>query len=332
VLGKQDTGLAGIGLDRAGDTTATPDVVESPDCIRLATGDVAVFARSLDPLMNGGLAPVGTFRFSLIPGTAASPGDVRILNGSTIVDAVTWTSSRTSRSLSLDPDFTNDTANDETANYCDGTVAYNTNGNATVIDYGSPGAVNAQCPLLPGPGQCLDRGTPRAIFKPTPGQLAITELLPDAAGTGNDGTQEWFEIKNIGAAAFDLNDLNLQGSTATVNKVRSADCKSVAPGAYALFAHGTDPVTNGGLPAVDATFTFSLYQSNGAINILDGTTVIDAITWTTGIQDGASRQLQPALTTPTANDNPTNFCNAQPTQTYGTAGNHGTPKAVNACL
>src|SRR5262249_36644327 len=159
----------------------------------------------------------------------------------------------------------------------------------------------------------LDKGTPRAIVKPAAGQLVITEFLADAAGTGNDGTQEWFEIKNTGAAAFDLNGLKLQGSTTTVNTVSSADCKSVAPGAYALCAHGTDPATNGGLPAVDATFTFSLVQQgNGAISISDGTTVIDAVSWSSGIQDGASRQLDPGLTTSAANDDPANFCNALP--------------------
>jgi hypothetical protein len=86
------------------------------------------------------------------------------------------------------------------------------------------------------------------------------------------------------------------------------------------------------LPAVDATFSFALAQSNGRLSVLDGTTVLDAITWTSGIQDGASRQLQPALTTTTANDSPSNFCNALPTQVYGSAANLGTPKAANACM
>lgn len=325
----RDLDLNGVGLDRAGDTSK-PDLIESADCIRVAAGTHVVFANNLDPAMNGGLLAAGRFRFSLVGGSAMSPGDVRIMSGDTIVDAVTWTSSRNARSLSLDPDFATDpTANDDPSNFCDGSTVYHTVD--MTMDFGTPGAENPQCPLLPQPGQCLDNGTPRAIEKPAPGQLVITEFLANPAGTGTDAAQEWFELANTGAAPFDLNGLGLKGNATTVNVITAADCKRVAPGGYALLAHGTDPATNGMLPAVDATFSFALAQSNGSITVLDGEAVVDAITWTTGIQDGASRQLQPALTNAAANDDPANFCNALPTQEYGSAANLGTPKAVNAC-
>jgi hypothetical protein len=69
------------------------------------------------------------------------------------------------------------------------------------------------------------------------------------------------------------------------------------------------------------------------LSVLDGATVLDAITWTTGIVDGAAKQLQPAMTTTTANDTPANFCNAKAPQAYGSVPmNFGTPKAVNVCL
>lgn len=325
----KDLDLNGVGLDRAGDT-ANPDLIEVPVCLRVTAGMHVVFARSTDPGLNGGLAPFGTFRFSLLSGSAASPGDVRIMNGATVVDAVAWTGSRAARSLSLDPDLTNVTANDEAANFCDGATVYNTTGTGT--DLGTPGAPNAQCPLLPSAGQCLVNGVPRAIVKPAAGKLVITELLANPVGTGTDAAQEWFEVANTGTTAFDLNGLGLRGNSTTVNVISAADCKSVLPGGFGLLAHGTDPATNGLLPAVDATFSFALAQSNGSITVLDGTTVLDAITWTSGIQDGASRQLQPALTSTTANDTPGNFCNALPTQVYGSAANLGTPKAANVCM
>jgi hypothetical protein len=325
----RDLDLNGIGLDRAGDTAPNPDRIEATECLRVFAGMHVVFARSADPLSNGGLGAAGTFRFALISGSAASPGDVRIMNGETIVDAVRWTSSRNGRSLSLDPDFTTDIANDDGGNFCDGASVYYMAG--TAMDFGTPGVPNPQCPLQPPPGQCLDNGTPRAIVKPAADQLVITELLANPAGTGTDATQEWFELKNTGAAAFDLNDLGLKGGGTTVNVITSADCKRVPPGGYALLAHSTDPATNGMLPEVDATFSFALAQSNGSLSVLDGTAVLDAVAWTTGIQDGASKQLQPALTTTTANDSPDNFCDALPTQAYGNGGNLGTPKAVNAC-
>jgi hypothetical protein len=70
--------------------------------------------------------------------------------------------------------------------------------------------------------------------------------------------------------------------------------------------------------------------------VLDGSSpgaaVLDAITWTTGIQDGKSKQLQPAMTSASGNDLPASFCNALPTQGYGTGGNYGTPRAANACM
>lgn len=327
-LAMRDLDLNGVGLDRAGDTAPSPDVIEATECLRVFAGTHVVFARSDDPLSNGGLTTDGTFRFALIAGSAASPGDVRIMNGETIVDAVRWTSSRNGRSLSLDPDFTTDTANDDGGNFCDGATVYHMAGAA--MDFGTPGGPNAQCPLQPPAGQCLDGGAPRAIVKPASGQLVITELLANPAGTGTDPTQEWFEIKNTGAAAFDLNGLSLKGTT-TTNVISSADCKRVPPGGYALLARSADPMTNGMLPEVDATFSFALVQSNGSLGIFDGATELDAITWLTGIQDGASKQLQPALTTAAANDDPDSFCDALPTQVYGSTPNLGTPKAANAC-
>jgi len=327
----RDVDLNGIGLDRAGDA-AMPDVIEAPDCVHVAAGAYVVFARSADPLTNGGLAPQGTFGFSLLAGTQAMPGDVRILNGGTVVDAVRWTSSRDGRSLSLDPDFGNDTANDDAANFCDGTTQYSPAG--TTADYGTPGLPNGQCPLLPPAGQCLAGGAPRAIVKPAPGKLVISEVLANPAGTGTDTSQEWFEITNTGTTSFDLNGLGLRGTSTTVNVVSSADCKAVPPGGFALFAHGTDPTINGMLPEVDATFTFALSQSNGTLSVLDGATTLDSISWTNEIQDGASRQLEPgaATTTTTANDSMASFCDALPTQDYGTTGNLGTPRATNACM
>lgn len=325
----KDLDLNGVGLDRAGDTTAKPDLIEAAACLRVPAGAHVVFARSGDPARNGGLIAAGTFRFALVAGSAAAPGDVRILSGAAIVDAVTWTSSRSARSLSLDPDQTSDTANDDPANFCDGDPVYHAAG--ANQDRGTPGAPNPRCPLRPPPGHCLEGGAPRAIVRPAAGQLVITEYLANPAGTGTDAAQEWFELTNTGAAAFDLNGLGLRGNAATVNVITSADCKRVAPGGFALLARGTDPATNGGLPAVDATFSFALAQSHGSLTVLDGAAVVDAITWTTGIQDGASRQLRPELTSAAANDDPASSCDARPGQVYGTAANLGTPKAANAC-
>lgn len=318
VYATRDVDLNGVGLDRASDSS-DPTEITSSDCVRVAAGSYSVFARSADSAVNGGLTALAAFPFSINP--SGVPGDVQLVYNGAVLDAVTWSTSTSGRSLSLDPDFVNPTANDDPSNFCNGTTVYNG------ADQGTPGAANPQCTAQPQPGQCLDNGTPRAIVKPAAGQLVISEFLANAAGTGTDGAQEWFEITNIGSTAFDLNGLGLKGGTTTVNTIQSADCKRLPALGFALFAHGTDPTTNGGLPAVDATFTFPL---GSRIEVLDGTTSLDVVTFST-TPDGVSKQLRPDATTTTDNDVATNFCDAVPVLMYGTAANYGTPKEINAC-
>jgi hypothetical protein len=328
-----DVDFNGVGLDRANDT-AGPTVLNSASCLHLAAGQYGVFARSADTTMNGGLTALGEFPFSINP-TTTTP-DVQLVIGSTIIDAVTWTTSTSGKSLQLDPDFTTSTGNDDPAAFCDSTMVYNT------PDRGTPSMANEQCAAQPGPGQCLDNGTPRNIVKPAAGALVINEFLANAQGTSTDPAQEWFEIVNTSGTAFDLNGLGMQGGTTTVYPINSVTCKSVAANGFALFAHGNDPVTNAGLPAVDVTFTFAL---SSKIQILDGTTVLDAVTiptsGTDAPKDGFSKQLKLGSQTTTANDDITQFCDAQmgATQQYGGASdpnmdglfNYGTPKAANVC-
>jgi len=320
--------LNGVGLDRAGDTS-NPNVITSADCIHVNAGSYAVFAKNADPGMNGGI-PAGTIRgaftFSLIDGSVAAPGDVRIMAGTNVIDAITWTSTRSARSHALDPDIVDATGNDQESNFCDGTTVFGGG------DLGTPGAANVQC-MGSMAGMCNVAGTPRPIVKPAAGQLVITEYLANPAGTaaGVDAAQEWFEITNTGATAFDLNDLGLKGSAATINLIQSADCKSVAPAGFAVFAHGTDPLVNGGLPMPDATFTFALGNTSGSLSVLDGVTPLDVVTWASAT-DGATDQLKPTNTNVTDNDTAANFCKAKTPQTYGATANFGTPRALNVCL
>lgn len=321
-----DVDLNGVALDRANDTAGAATLT-SPSCLHLAAGSYALMARSADTSMNGGLTTVGTFSFSINP---TSNADLQLMHNGTVIDAVTWAASTSGRSKSLDPDFQTSTANDDQASFCDSTIAYNG------TDRGTPGADNEQCPAIAPAGMCDDNGTLRPIVKPTAGNLVINEFLANPAGTaaGVDAAQEWFEVTNIGTSAFDLNDLLMKGSGVTTFPITAAACKTVPAGGFALFAHGTDPATNGGLPAVDVTFTFALGNSTGAISLLlDAATVLDEVAWSTAASapDGKSRQLNPANTNTTDNDVSTNFCSALDAQTYGTAGNKGTPKAVNAC-
>lgn len=329
VLAMKDVDLNGVGLDRANDVNVKPEVITSPECVHLSAGEYAVFAREIDPTMNGGVQALGSFSFSINPAT--NP-DLQLVYGDQVIDAVSWSTTATGASLALDPQATDAASNDDILNFCNGSVLYN------AMDLGTPGTANTACAVVVQPGQCLDGGTPRAIVKPAAGALVIDEIFANPAGTGTDAAQEWFELTNTSAASFDLNGLTVKGNPATGNPINSPDCKSIAPAGFALFAHTTDAAQNGGLPAVDGTFTFALANTNGSLSVLDGAQVLDTVSWGAATQvDGVSIQLQPTHTNVTDDDdatptNTTDYCKAAAGQTYGTAMNHGTPKAVNVCM
>jgi Lamin Tail Domain len=321
--------LNGVGLDRAGDSSS-PDVLTSPDCMTVATGDYLVFAKSTDSGLNGMLPRVdGTFKFSLV-GT----GDIQVLDpDGNLVDAVTWTSAATGASRQLDPDFSDATANDMERYWCDATIPWVAG--PPPGDDGSPGAVNEQCAILPPAGMCHDTGTnaDRNIVPPTAGQLVITEVFPNQTGN-DDQKKDWFEAR--AAADVDLNDSQIGRSGGTQTKIASADCIHLDVGDYALFAGSTVSGTNGGLPTVTASFPFNLVQgssgSPGDVQILDPQgTLVDAVTWT-GSTDGAARQLSSdiiaAIDAATQNDDPASpiWCDAT-TAYNGT--DLGTPGADN---
>jgi len=330
----RDVDLNGVGLDRAGDSS-NPNVITSADCIRVTAGTTALFAQNADTAMNGGL-PAGevraTFTFALVDGTAAAPGDVQIVVGTTVIDAISWTSTRSGRSHALDPDLVDPIANDMQTNFCDGATAYG------LGDLGTPNADNEQCLILPPAGMCDDGGTIRAIVKPAVGQLVISEVMPNPKIETPAG-QEWFEITNTGATAFDMNELGLDQAAGTraPDVVQTANCISVPPAGFALFARSTDPLANAGLVGVDATFGFAMSNSGGDLQVVDGVTVLDSVTWgsvAAAIHDGKSIQLDPDQQNTTANDVTLNTINTQvwclSTPMYGDLTNTGTPKAANA--
>lgn len=329
-----DFDLNGIGIGRAADTT--PEIIESPDCISITSGTHVVFAHTTDMTVNGGL-PSGSLLATFDAALPQSNGDIQLTSpGGGVMDVVTWPNVRAGRSLQLDPDVTNATANDDPTNFCDGATTYGTGG------MGTPGAANAQCTAVAPAGMCdPGNGQFRAIVKPAADALVISELMPNPT---TEGTHEWFEITNVGSASFDLNGLGLDraGDTSPGGGapavVTSSLCKPLAPGAYALFAKSADAAVNGGLPTVDATFALTMVNSSGNVQVVDPascmgspsvcTTIYDIASWGT-TTDGTSLQLPPAMLTTTANDTPANYCPGL--ATYGDANNKGTPKAANAC-
>jgi len=318
-----DVDLVGVGVGRV--ASSAPDVIPGPDCHRVRAGSDVVFARSADPAVNGGIPAeviAGTFKFNLITGSATAPGDVAIVAGTSVVDAVTWTHSTSGAALQLDPDRIDPSANDVESNFCDATQPYG------LGDLGTPGADNAQCTLLPGPGMCDDGGRIRAIAVPRPGDLVISEVLANPANVSGqtDATREWFEVANAGSAAFDLNELAVGRIGAAGTPVESARCIPVAPGGFAVFARSADPALNGMLPVVHATFKFGLVDTDGDIQIAQGATVLDAVRWTS-VTPGVASQLDPGHLNTADNDLAASFCAAA--TGYGDMTNLGTPGAAN---
>jgi Lamin Tail Domain len=309
VLATRDVDLNGIGVDRVGDT-AKPNLITSPTCLHLAAGQYALLAKSSDATVNGGLPAVaGTFKLSLVPGTAAAPADVRVLYGDTVIDAVTWTKAATGKSRSLDPRFATADANDMERYWCDGVPAYGAGG------AGTPGKVNDTCTILPPPGMCNEGAGTRPIVAPTAGQLTITEWMPDPTKVA-DTAGEWIEIQ--AKADVDLNGLQLGGAALVAQPVVvSADCVRLKSGGYALFAHGSTSDGNGGLPAVDGTFGFALTQGSGTAQVGVGGVVLDMVTWATS-KSGASIQI----------DGTGKQCNAPAGTPAYNGTDLGTPKAA----
>lgn len=335
--------LNGVALDRAGDA-ANPRVIESADCIHVNAGDHVVFARSADSAINNlpaGLVK-GTFTFSMVNGSPTTPGDVQILHDGAVIDAVSWTGSTAERALQLDPDLTDATSNDSPSNFCNATTEYGAASATTGRrDFGTPGAANTQCALLPPAGMCDAGGNLRAIVKPAANQLQITEFLanPATAPMGTDATREWFEIVNTGNGSFDLNGLTVANAS-SMTTINSAACLPVGAGQFGLLARSTDPMLNGMIPTPDATFGFALVDTSGKIEVRDGATVLDSVIWasvhtpTTTNPSGIARQLDPDETMSFATNNDAGTKTAtQPwcaaVNTYGDNTNLGTPKAAN---
>ena len=183
--------------------------------------------------------------------------------------------------------------------------------------FGTPGADSDCVPLASG--ECQDGSAARAIAPPADGALAITEVMPNP--DGDESTREWLEIANVGAAAFDVAGLAIDRAddARPPDVVGGEACRLVAPGDYAVFARSSDATENGGLPAVDATFGFSMVNTGGSAEVLgsDGG-ALATFAWGRAppgasiARDGAGGSATCAGDTP-----------------YGDGTNRGTPRAPN---
>jgi Lamin Tail Domain len=142
VYARSDLDLNGLTFSNGGTGART---VAWATCLRLNAGSFAVFARSRDPALNGGLAGViDTFDFGLSQSAAAqeSPHSLALLLDGLEIDRITWLSATAGASTQLSAAKLDGAANDAHSNFCPTppTRIYG------LGDRGSPGAMNAVCP------------------------------------------------------------------------------------------------------------------------------------------------------------------------------------------
>jgi len=290
------------------------------ECLSVAAGGYAVLVDNPDSATNGGL-PETAFAMSGFS-LGNSTRTIWIGYGETPWDQLVYDDAVAGAAWSVDPEAETTAGNDDPANICEADTPYGDG------DLGSPGGPGPMCDGggMVMPGQCLDGGTPRDIVEPSAGDLVISEWHPNPSAVG-DPQGEWFEV--YVDANVDLNGLELSrggtGSWSLEETLTDANCISVSAGSYVLFARNTDSMANGGLPAVDVTFGFSLNNSGNGLAVGLAGGFLDEIDYASS-NDGSATQVDPGSLTPAGNDSDANRCAAS--TPYGD-GDNGTPGAAN---
>lgn len=173
-------------------------------------------------------------------------------------------------------------------------------------------------------GQCVPPGPP------LPGQVVITELMPNpAAVTDDDG--EWIELTNVSDAPVDLEGCVLYDAANDEDVVNTGAPIVVPPGGLVLFAKTADAVVNGGLPSVAYAFgtSYTLANTGDQVRLECGGAVIDELTYVEAwpFAEAVAMQLSSDSLDATANDAPGSWCPA--TAAYGAGGDQGTPGQAN---
>jgi hypothetical protein len=164
-----------------------------------------------------------------------------------------------------------------------------------------------------------------------PGDLAITEIMPDPLAVDGD-YGEYFELTSLATRDLDLEGLTVEDDDGTGFVVTGS--LPLPVGGRLVFGPSDNLVLNGGVP-VDYAYdvgAVKLGNEGDTVAVLRGSIPIDvvayeAVSW--GVAEGSALSLDPSAIDPVANDDLGHWCLA--TSTYG-AGDHGTPGAPNdAC-
>lgn len=326
---KADADLNGLVLSNGTTSAAAQTTLSSEDCLHVTKGSYLVFGRATDPTLNGGIFDMaGIFGFSL-----SASGSVVLKHGIDTIDFALYTAAPSGKALQLgapaagsEPDAA---SNDVTAAFCAATDTY-----GATTNLGSPGAANGECAPPIDPDHCTDSGqtNARAVVKPAAGDLVISEVMSDSNAV-SDTNGEWIEVyfKND----VDLNGVELVVGSSGTARYKVLDPTCIRPGAanYVVLARNKDPLVNGGLTNVVATFDSDLPSTNSTpVSLVRDGQLVDMVTYPASGKAGYSAQLASTRLDAAQNDTSSNWCQADAAATYG-KGDHGTPGAANgACL
>ncbi|MBA3459411.1 MAG: lamin tail domain-containing protein [Deltaproteobacteria bacterium] len=131
-------------------------------------------------------------------------GRLALACGGTEIDAATYGNVRAGLSRQLDGGHTPDyTVNDDQAQWCSASKVMANE--FSPGNYGTPGAANEDCEIIV-PGMCDDGESLRPVMAPGPGDLVITEVMPNPSAVA-DAMGEWFEVQAM--RDIDLNGLSV---------------------------------------------------------------------------------------------------------------------------
>ncbi|GEM_PF-642753 len=147
-------------------------------------------------------------------------------------------------------------------------ASYDADGNS-----GSPGRANAACSCLPPEGVTL-----RA---PKAGDLVISEILADPPG--EDGVQEWFEVRVLATdAAISLAGVSISTTKGAEPVLTIPDnyCLAALPSQWFVFGRSADLEANGGVtPDYVYGSKITLKNSAGYLGLFLGQTLLTEASW-----------------------------------------------------
>jgi cysteine-rich repeat protein len=204
-----------------------------------------------------------------------------------------------------------------------GTAIANSQGEAT-LQLTLPAAVPAglsvvfQAAAIRGPGgahsvrspairRVTSQAPPASVYDLVPGDLVLTELLPDPTAVP-DAVGEWFELANLAGVSVDLAGLEV---TSGGERFVIPSALVVGPGGRVVLGASEDPSLNGGVP-VDLAWTGLTLDDADDLALSGPTGLLDAVSWDGGpafpAPAGETISLDPRHTTATDNDDGAVWC------------------------